>query len=202
MKRRASERSGPFPGNNTIIGGGYGDGMSTELTHDTLNPITCHRIADLATHRDAETTGSIRTVAVDQEKVRLMRLDPFLGQREEFSPFPETQRGRKIETDRHRLFNGNLNRQPFPPFGAATFDNKAAIFRSHPDKKTVSPLSADVTGLKCSFHGYVTSPGEYMFSLNRKGLLLTMFRLKCQGHIFERSRINGDVPILLTRFRN
>ena len=175
----------PFTGDDTVVGRGYGSGVSADFTNKTLDPVARHGISHLAAHRDAEAETTIRSMAINKEKVRLMHFTPFMGQEKKLGPFPESQRGRKAETGRHQLLGGNLYRQTLAPFGAATLDDKTPVCRSHPNKKTVGPFSADITGLKGSFHGYVVSPEECVPLCIGKAVLLTIFSKKCQDQIYD-----------------
>jgi hypothetical protein len=64
--------------------------MSTDFTNETLDPVAHHRISHLAAHRYAKPFGTIGVVSVDQDKVRLMQLYSFVGQKEKIGPFPES----------------------------------------------------------------------------------------------------------------
>jgi hypothetical protein len=132
----------------------------TNFANETFDPVPDHRVTHLTTHCYTEAETAIVSPAVEEKKVRLIHLLSVMGKTKKFGPFPDSQRGRKTETGRHRLLGGNLDRQTFTSLGATTLDDKTTVFRGHPNKETMGSFSADIAGLKGSFHGYVASPGE------------------------------------------
>ncbi len=151
-----------FLGNNEHILVGYNlVAMPAEtFSEKPLYSVADNRITYFRTNGYAKPGLSSLVRFGDNQEMGAIDLFPPTRQAQKLWPFSQTGLFRKVRPAFRRhppfLAAGALgrydNRQPLPAFGPASFQHLAAAGGFHPNKKTMSPLSAHVARLIGSFH--------------------------------------------------
>ena len=113
-----------------------------KLPHQPLDPVPFHGALYLPAHHDAEPRDRSVMRAFEQKEMRRPA-----GPR----PFRATEIAR---VQPFALSQGvvHLYGEPFSPLCASSPYHVPSVLRPHPDQEAVSPFSALVVRLECSFH--------------------------------------------------